>query len=792
MRWSSTISGTPPKPTLRVGVDGPTTADQGDPLSFTYVVTNDLAVNATAAKLTILPATKPKPWPVPVASLTSTAGSCSTAPLVCNLGSLAPGASATITLITTGGVHGGSLTMTGKVSCTCTDPVAADNTAALTTVVRPRIDVGIGITNPTNVTGNDPVSFTGTITGIGDNVVDVDGDFVLPDGFVPTTLRPTTGGVCSVAGNVVHCRWTGVTGLPGVVITGDIALGGSYHLIGDIGSCSCIDSGTNNNHFVGPDCEHPQVADLLIRKLSPPRAEIGDIITWTIEVENRGPQGAPRVIVRDPLPAAVQYVGTTPDQGSCSFATTGRLVTCNLGTIANGDIVRVLVRARALKAGSITNGAKLACTCQNLSGTGGGEIGTQAPSIPVWPVIPIPSIRWCEDFRIPGICNLQVQLPNPNPTQIPNSTLEIPRRPGDGAGGLRLGPGPYPPGVSCVELPLVIRCTFSPTPPGGRTYELPFYPDDRGTYDGYFTWNCGCTDLGPRIIDLGPHTPHCDCVGGQILFDSDVTGDRDVYATTLAGAITNLTHSPASEDMGAVWSRDHRKFAMSRGVPGKRRLWIVRLDASGCIESQSLIPNQPNADNYQADWSPDGQTLAFISKQAGNHDIWTLGIHGSGLTRITSATVDDRAPSFSNDGDRIAFASRRTPTTSGGDWNIWTAKADGSGGERFLSSSAPGYVATGADYSPSFTRDGFSSIIVWHTNSGGNWDLWMMNPDGTNKHRVPNATALAEKNGDWAISDTKIVYDAGTGSAGIWLMNGNGTNRHQIAATGGKDQAPSW
>ena len=787
-----TIVATPPKPTLRVGVNGPTAADQGDPLTYTYVVTNDLAVNAAAAKLTVVPTTKPKVWPVPVASLTSTAGTCTTAPLVCSLGSLTPGESATITLATTGGVHGGSLTMTGKATCTCTDPVATDNTAAITTLVKPRVDISIGITNPTHVTGDEPIVFTGTINGLGDNTVDVDADFTVPDGVDPTFVRPSTGGTCHTVGQVVHCSWVGVGGVPSVSIGGNADLGGNYHLMGDLGNCSCIDTNTSNNHFVGPDCEHPQVANLVIRKLSPDRAEIGDIITWTIEVENRGPQGAPGVIVRDALPAAVQYVGTTPDQGSCVYATTGRLVTCNLGTVANGDTVRVLVRARALKPGTITNGADLTCTCHNRSGSGGGGTSTQAPGIPTWPVVPAPNVEWCTDFRIPGICNLVVRLPNPNPSTIPGGWLEIPRGPGNGGGGLRLAPGPYTTGVNCVELPLVIRCTFPPTPPGGRPYPIPVYPDDRGNYNHDFTWNCGCTDRGPTIIDVGPHTPHCDCVGGQILFDSDVTGDRDVYSTTLTGQITNLTDNAATEDAGAVWSPDRKQFAFHRGLPGKRKLWIATLDNAGCIKSQLYIPDQPNSDNYQPDWSPDGGTLAFISKQSGNHDIWTIGIDGHGLTRVTSASVDDRAPSFSNDGDRIAFASRRTPTTSGGDWNIWTAKADGSGGERFLSTAAPGYATTGADYSPAFTRDTFSSVILFHTNSGGNWDLWMMNPDGTNKHRVPNATALDEKNGDWAISDTKIVYDAGTGSAGIWLMNGDGTNRHQIAATGGKDQAPSW
>jgi len=231
---------------------------------------------------------------------------------------------------------------------------------------------------------------------------------------------------------------------------------------------------------------------------------------------------------------------------------------------------------------------------------------------------------------------------------------------------------------------------------------------------------------------------------------------------------------------------------MNVGQPGSRKLYIVSLDQNGCIVEQRAVPNQPEGDNFQADWSADGSRLAFISSVTGNHDIWTIGVNGSDLTQLTTSAGDDRAPSFSADGSLVAFSSNRT-VAGGNDWNIWTIRTDGSRTERLLSTQAPGYDPDGADYSPSFTRTPGSSTIVWHSNVGPSWDLWFMNANGSNKRRVPNSTGMVEKNADWALNDTKIVYDAAAPGepADIWMMDADGSGRHRITGTDGNGQAPS-
>ncbi|MEU3655941.1 hypothetical protein AB0E67_24645 [Streptomyces sp. NPDC032161] len=59
--------------------------------------------------------------------------------------------------------------------------------------------------------------------------------------------------------------------------------------------------------------------------------------------------------------------------------------------------------------------------------------------------------------------------------------------------------------------------------------------------------------------------------------------------------------------------------------------------------------------------SPDGRTVVFDSAERGpggrvQHDLWTVGVDGSGLRRLTESDTDETHPTFSPDGTRIAYS----------------------------------------------------------------------------------------------------------------------------------------
>ncbi len=81
------------------------------------------------------------------------------------------------------------------------------------------------------------------------------------------------------------------------------------------------------------------------------------------------------------------------------------------------------------------------------------------------------------------------------------------------------------------------------------------------------------------------------------------------------------------------------------------------------LEKESAYP--------YADVSPDGSLLAVVWCEGRNCDLWVMSAAGGKRVQITSHPGYDDGPSWSPDGTRIAFVSRRS-----GNFDIWTVEVD--------------------------------------------------------------------------------------------------------------------
>lgn len=103
-------------------------------------------------------------------------------------------------------------------------------------------------------------------------------------------------------------------------------------------------------------------SDLRITKSdSPDPVRVGSTLTYTIRLENLGPDGATGVVVTDNLPRGVDFVSTNATAGQCSQQ--GRKVTCSLGSIpagiAYGSPPTVTIAVIPREPGSISNTASV-------------------------------------------------------------------------------------------------------------------------------------------------------------------------------------------------------------------------------------------------------------------------------------------------------------------------------------------------------------------------------------------------------------------------------------------------
>jgi len=100
-------------------------------------------------------------------------------------------------------------------------------------------------------------------------------------------------------------------------------------------------------------------ADLALTKSDSPDPVVEDVaLTYTIQVENAGPDPATNVEVNDDLPSQIDFVSATPSAGNCDI--NGKKVTCSLGTIASGGSATVTIQVTPKKAGQLTNTASVA------------------------------------------------------------------------------------------------------------------------------------------------------------------------------------------------------------------------------------------------------------------------------------------------------------------------------------------------------------------------------------------------------------------------------------------------
>jgi Tol biopolymer transport system component len=84
-------------------------------------------------------------------------------------------------------------------------------------------------------------------------------------------------------------------------------------------------------------------------------------------------------------------------------------------------------------------------------------------------------------------------------------------------------------------------------------------------------------------------------------------------------------------------------------------------------------------------WSPDGQRVAFTRRQHDHWEVYVVDADGRNLRRLTDTPLNPSgqvansvAPAWSPDGQSLAFLTdRAASTTAGGKWQIWVMQANG-------------------------------------------------------------------------------------------------------------------
>jgi len=120
------------------------------------------------------------------------------------------------------------------------------------------------------------------------------------------------------------------------------------------------DPATGNNQKSAETTVIEPTADIsLALSVAPDPAAVGQLLTYSIDVRNAGPDAATRVRLANDLPSGVVFGRAVPSKGKCSNPTRAGRVTCALGTLASGADLNVRIGVYPTRDGTITYGANV-------------------------------------------------------------------------------------------------------------------------------------------------------------------------------------------------------------------------------------------------------------------------------------------------------------------------------------------------------------------------------------------------------------------------------------------------
>jgi uncharacterized protein YjdB len=159
--------------------------------------------------------------------------------------------------------------------------------------------------------------------------------------------------------------------------------------------------------------------------------------------------------------------------------------------------------------------------------------------------------------------------------------------------------------------------------------------------------------------------------------------------------------------------------ASSRG--GSVKFQLYSTERSNLSQLTKLTPPTDTATGSDPTFSPDGSRIAFVTQRDGNAEIYVMNADGSVVTRVTNDPQGDGRPAFTADGQSVVFHSSR----AAGKQQIWSVNIDGSGLTQLTKDSV--------NLSPTVSPDG--QTVAYVSVRDKNYDIWLMNRDGTNQRR---------------------------------------------------------
>jgi len=268
---------------------------------------------------------------------------------------------------------------------------------------------------------------------------------------------------------------------------------------------------------------------------------------------------------------------------------------------------------------------------------------------------------------------------------------------------------------------------------------------------------------------------------GLIAFYSERDGNAEIYAINADGsAETRLTFNPAV-DLAPDISPDGSQIVFVSDRDGNEEVYRMSYDGSDVVR----LTHTPAQESYPY-WSPDGTKIVFSSKRddGQTYEVYLMNSDGTDQTRITHNSVSEEWAYLSPDMQKIVYAVGPFPQ-----YNLYVMSVDGSDQRQVFSCDRMAAL-------PKWSRDGGTIAFNYAFLSSGNilGDVGLINSDGEGFFLITTTGGNSVSESPyWSPDGSRIVFQSNrTGNFQIYVMNADGSEQVRLTHHRGNDYWPSW
>lgn len=247
----------------------------------------------------------------------------------------------------------------------------------------------------------------------------------------------------------------------------------------------------------------------------------------------------------------------------------------------------------------------------------------------------------------------------------------------------------------------------------------------------------------------------------------------DIYTINFDGSDLTKVTNYRSVTLSPRWSPNGQSIGFISYKDGNQDLYFRRLEDYSTRKVSDF-----KGLNLLGGWSPDGRKLLLTLSKDGNEEIYQLDLDSGQLKRLTREFSIDVSPAWSPDGRRIAFVSNRS-----GSPQIFVMDSDGARVKRLT-------FEGGYNTSPAWSPNG--SRIAYEGRKNGRFRIFSLSEDGSSLVQIGPQTGDNESP-SWSPDGRYLAFSQrGHGAGKIYVMNANGTNIRVLYENPFGCMSPSW